>query len=145
MSELAVMTEEKCLSLLQGSEVGRVALCMPEGPQIFPVNFTVVDDAVIFRTTPYSVLGTHAWQTRLAMEVDHIDYERSAGWSVVISGPGTRVDAGPVLDDIVHRWNPQPWAAGTRPLYVRLRWDRISGRRIGDWTEDNELPLQRGS
>ena len=41
MSELAVMTEEKCLSLLQGSTVGRVALCMPEGPQIFPVNFTV--------------------------------------------------------------------------------------------------------
>jgi nitroimidazol reductase NimA-like FMN-containing flavoprotein (pyridoxamine 5'-phosphate oxidase superfamily) len=145
MSELAVMSEEKCLELLRGSVIGRVGLSMPDGPQIFPVNYSVHEDAVIFRTTPYSVLGTHAWQTRLAFEVDHIDYERQAGWSVVVSGPGSRIDAGPTLDEIVKQWNPRPWAAGTRPLYVRLRWDGISGRRIGDWTGEEELPAQRSA
>ena len=31
------------------------------------------------------------------------------------------------------RWahEPKPWADGTRPLYIRLRWREITGRRIG--------------
>lgn len=142
MSELTVLSEQKCLELLRGSRYGRVALCMPDGPQIIPVNFTVTEDSVIFRTTPYSVLGSHAWQTRLALEVDQIDEESEAGWSVVVFGPGTRIDAGHELDEIVEHWNPHPWASGTRPLYVRLRWDSISGRRLGDPT-DNRPPTQR--
>jgi len=144
MSELAVLPESKCLELLRADVIGRVALCTPEGPVMFPVNYSVYESSVIFRTAAYSVLGTHAWQTRLAFEIDHMDYERHAGWSVLVSGPGSRLDAGPVLDEIVHQWNPRPWAAGTRPLYIRLKWDTISGRRIGEgWTAENELPVRR--
>jgi hypothetical protein len=131
MSNVAVLAESRCLELLRGQVVGRVALCTPDGPQVFPVNFTVTDDSVVFRTTAYSVLGTHAWQTRLAFEIDQIDHERQTGWSVVASGPGSQVRPGPDLEDIVRTWNPDPWAGGTRPLYVRLRWDTLSGRRIG--------------
>lgn len=131
MSELTVLPESTCLELLRGGIVGRVGLCMPEGPQIFPVNYSVVEDSVVFRTTPYSLLGTHAWQTRLAFEVDHIETSDQTGWSVLVSGPGSRIDAGPDLDAIVKQWNPRPWASGTRPLYVRLRWDTVAGRRIG--------------
>ena len=58
---------------------GRVALCTDSGPQIVPVNYSVVEDSIVFRTTPYSVLGTYAWKTRLAFEVDHIDYEQRQG------------------------------------------------------------------
>jgi uncharacterized protein len=144
MSELAVLSEEKCRELLRAGVIGRIALCSPQGPQIFPVNYAVHEDAVVFRTTPYSVLGTSAWQTRLAFEVDHMDYERHAGWSVVACGPGSRLDPGPALDEIVHEWNPRPWVSGTRPLYVRLRWDSLTGRRVGEgWTHDNELPVRR--
>ncbi len=131
MSDVAVLSESRCLELLQGEEVGRVGLCTPDGPAIFPVNFAVAEAAVVFRTTAYSVLGTHAWQTRLAFEVDRIDPEKRSGWSVVASGPGSQVRPGPELDQIVHDWNPQPWAGGTRPLYVRLRWDSLTGRQIG--------------
>ena len=50
-----------CLSLLREEEVGRVAVCTSDGPRIVPVNYTVVDDdTLVFRTTPYSALGTHA-------------------------------------------------------------------------------------
>ena len=131
MSDVAVLSDSQCLELLRGEVVGRVALCTVDGPQVFPVNFTLTDDSVVFRTTAYSVLGTHAWQSRLAFEVDQIDTERRSGWSVVASGPGAQVRPGPELDEIVRTWNPDPWAGGTRPLYVRLRWDTLSGRRIG--------------
>ncbi|MEZ5096375.1 MAG: pyridoxamine 5'-phosphate oxidase family protein [Nocardioides sp.] len=110
--------------------VGRVALCTPDGPQIFPVNYAVHEQSIVFRTTPYSVLGTHAWQTRLTSEVDHMDHDAETGWSVLVSGPGSRVEPGPTLDEIVREWNPRPWAAGTRPMYVRLTWDSLSGREI---------------
>ncbi|HQR26774.1 MAG TPA: pyridoxamine 5'-phosphate oxidase family protein [Nocardioides sp.] len=132
MSELAVLSESTCLELLTTGTVGRVALCTPEGPQIFPVNYVVHDASVVFRTTPYSLLGAQAWQTRLAFEVDQLDHERRLGWSVLATGPGSRIDPGPTLDEVVHHWNPRPWAAGTRPLYVRLRWDALTGRRVGE-------------
>lgn len=130
MSELSVLSETMCLELLGAGVVGRVALCTPDGPLLFPVNYTVHDSSVVFRTTAYSVLGTRAWQSRLAFEVDHMDYEHQAGWSVLAVGPGSRIEPGPVLDEIVHHWNPRPWAAGTRPLYVRLRWDSLTGREV---------------
>ena len=131
MSDISVLSETRCLELLSGEEVGRVALCTQDGPQIFPVKFTLADGCVVFRTTAYSVLGTHAWQSRLAFEVDRIDTAQRSGWSVVASGPGSQVRPGPELEEIVRTWNPDPWAGGTRPLYVRLRWDTLSGRRIG--------------
>ena len=42
-------------------------------------------------------------------------------------------------------WNPRPWAGGAqRLLYVRLRWDELTGRRLGNgWTHENELPIRR--
>ena len=40
--------------------------------------------------------------------------------------------------------DPRPWAAGARELYVRLRWDELTGRRLGHgWTHDNEMPVRR--
>lgn len=131
MSELAVLSESECLERLTAGVVGRVALCGPEGPQVFPVNYTVHDGSVIFRTTAYSVLGALAWQTRLAFEIDHLDEESRSGWSIVAAGPGSRIDTGPERDEIVRHWNPHPWAAGTRPMYVRLRWESLTGRRVG--------------
>jgi hypothetical protein len=131
MSELSVLSAARCLELLQGGVIGRVAFCTPDGPQVFPVNYVVHDTSVVFRTTAYSVLGVHAWQTRLAFEVDDLDAGRQAGWSVLATGPGARIDPGPELDDVVRGWNPDPWAGGTRPLYVRLRWDSLTGRQIG--------------
>ena len=76
--------------MLMAGLVGRVAMCTPMGPHIVPVNYSVLDDTVIVRTTPYSVLGSHARGSILALEVDHFEYERHHGWSVVARG---RADA----------------------------------------------------
>jgi nitroimidazol reductase NimA-like FMN-containing flavoprotein (pyridoxamine 5'-phosphate oxidase superfamily) len=144
MYEPVDMPYEKCLELLSGGVVGRVALSLPDGPQIFPVNYSVVADAVVFRTAPYSILGTRAWSTRLAFEVDHIDYERQRGWSVVATGPGELVEDEEDLASIRSFWDPRPWAGGPRLLYVRLRWDSLTGRRLGSgWSSRDEMPVRR--
>ncbi len=138
------MSYEKCRELLAAGVVGRAAVCTPSGPRILPVNYTVLDDSVIFRTAPYSVLGTYAWNNQLAFEVDHLDYEQQAGWSVMATGRGSMIEDLRELETIRAFWEPRPWASGPRLLHVRLRWDELSGRRIGTgWTRDNEIPVRR--
>lgn len=131
MSESAVLTYDKCLDLLSTGIVGRAAVCTPAGPRIVPVNYSVVDESIVFRTTPYSVLGTYAWNTKLAFEVDDVDAETEHGWSVVALGRGSMVDDPTELAVIRSTWDPKPWATGVRLLYVRLRWDELTGRSIG--------------
>ncbi len=58
------LSQQECLQLLSHEEVARVAVCTPTGPHIVPVNYVVVDDAIVFRTAPYSVLGTVAGRRR---------------------------------------------------------------------------------
>ena len=125
------LSYEKCRELLSSDEVGRVALCTDDGPQILPVNYSLVADSIVFRTTPYGVLGTHAWNTRLAFEVDHIDHKRHEGWSVVATGPGAMVEEPDELAVIRTFRDPHPWAGGAaRLLYVRLRWTHLAGRQV---------------
>ena len=138
MSESTALTYDKCLELLSSGVVGRAAVCTPAGPRIVPVNYSVVEESIVFRTTPYSVLGTYAWNTRLAFEVDHVDVSTEHGWSVVATGRGAMVADATELALIRSTWDPKPWASGVRLLYVRLRWDELSGRVIGG-------PLQAAS
>lgn len=138
------LSTEDCHRLLCGGVVGRVAISTPTGPHIVPVNYSVVDDAIIFRTTPYSLLGTYGRNAQLAFEVDYFDYADHRGWSVLARGRGDTVSDPDEIQRIRDQWPPRPWAAGTRNLYVRIRWTEISGRRLGEgWTRDNEMPVRR--
>ena len=144
MSQPVELTLEECLELLEGGVIGRVALSTPVGPRIVPVNYTVYGDAVVFRTSPYSELGTYGWNTDLAFEIDHIDYEKHQGWSVVAIGRAALVEDPDELNDIRANWDPQPWAGGRRHLYIRLTWRDLTGRRIGsDWSPATMMPVRR--
>jgi uncharacterized protein len=125
------LSYETCADLLASRPVGRAALCTADGPRIIPVNYSVVDGAIIFRTTPYSVLGMHAWNSRLAFEVDDVDEEHGTGWSVVATGRGQMIEDADELARIRGLWDPRPWAGGQRWLFVSLRWDDLTGRRLG--------------
>jgi len=127
----AELTAVECRDLLQTREVGRVAVCTPRGPMILPVNYVLDGQAVVFRTAPYGVLGRHAWNGRVAFEVDHIDTATRSGWSVLATGTGGLVEDAEQLALIRAFHNPQPWAPGSRLLYVRVPWDELTGRRVG--------------
>jgi nitroimidazol reductase NimA-like FMN-containing flavoprotein (pyridoxamine 5'-phosphate oxidase superfamily) len=125
------LTVVECRDLLATREVGRVAVCTPKGPQIMPVNYSVDGASVVFRTAPYGVLGRHAWNGRIAFQVDHVDSDTRSGWSVLATGPGELVEDAEELALVRAFRNPQPWAPGSRLLYVRLVWDELTGRRVG--------------
>ncbi len=138
------LTVDECLELLSGGVIGRVALATPVGPRIVPVNYALYDDAIVFRTAPYSELGTYGWNNELAFEVDYIDYEKHQGWSVVALGRAQLVDDADELRAIRESWDPRPWASGQRNLYMKLVWRDLTGRRLGgDWDRSTMMPVRR--
>jgi nitroimidazol reductase NimA-like FMN-containing flavoprotein (pyridoxamine 5'-phosphate oxidase superfamily) len=132
--ELHELSERECEELLRSGVTGRVALCTPTGPQVLPVNYAVLDDAVVIRTSPYSRLGTYGRDTMLAFEIDGLDAEHERGWSVQARGRAEVVERREELDRIRDAGGPQPWAVGQRALHLRIRWTELSGRQLGgDW------------
>jgi hypothetical protein len=131
MKEPFDLSPTECRDLLGAGLVGRVAVCTPLGPHIVPVNYGVVDDSVVLRTSPYSVLGGHANGSIVALEVDQFDYEHRHGWSVVVRGRATAVTNAEELTRVRTALGPETWAAGQRNLYPRVPWSEISGRRLG--------------
>lgn len=132
MSNFAVeMSLAECVAALHSTDVGRVALATPSGPRIVPVNYGVLDDAVVVRTSAYSELAQHAIGAELAFEADDLDFSRHTGWSVVAHGVGSSVE-GDELARIRRVADPEPWAAGNRAFYIKISWHDLTGRRIGD-------------
>lgn len=125
------LSYRQCRTLLATSVVGRVAVCTRAGPRIIPVNHVVAGDSLVFRTTPYGVLGGTAWNSLIAFEVDDFDVEQRSGWSVVATGRGSLMEDADELVALRTFNDPNPWAPGHRLLYVRLAWDELTGRRVG--------------
>jgi nitroimidazol reductase NimA-like FMN-containing flavoprotein (pyridoxamine 5'-phosphate oxidase superfamily) len=144
MGQPIEMSDEQCRELLEAGLVGRVGICTPVGPHVVPVNYSVVDDSVVLRTTPYSVLGTQARGTLLALEIDEFDHERQRGWSVLARGRAEPITAAAELHHIRRTWEPNAWADGPRNLFLRLRWSELSGRRLGSsWNPVEHLSVHR--
>ena len=142
MPESHELSTHQCESLLRVGMVGRVAFSTPTGPHMVPVNYTVVDDAIVLRTSPYSLLGTHARNTMVAFGVDGFDHGLELGWSVQARGRMEMVTANQELDRIREVSDPRPWANGVRGLYLRLRWTELSGRQLGaNWNPVPDVPV----
>lgn len=138
------MSRTDCEELLRLGVVGRVAVSTPTGPHIVPVNYSVVDSAIVVRTSPYSLLGTHGRNAVLAFEVDEFDHEQQHGWSIVARGRAEVVSHPDELDHIRSVWGPRPWASGTRTLFLRIPWGDLTGRQLGGgWSPVAEMSLRR--
>jgi hypothetical protein len=141
MPSVTPLSSARCERLLRAGTFGRVAFRTPSGPEIVPVNYAVLDDAVVIRTDPVSLLARHSHGEPLAFEVDLVDYERWQGWSVVARGIG-QCFADDELGSSAHR--PRTWANGERATIVRLAWTELSGRRLGSGRDElSAMPVRQ--
>lgn len=77
----------ECLHLLRTGGVGRVAWQDDvEGLTVLPVNYRVIGDSVVFRTSAASTLACLTKPTKVAFQVDDIDHATAVGWSVLVRG-----------------------------------------------------------
>lgn len=117
----------ECRELLAAQRIGRVAFDDDSGPMVLPVNYALEGDTILFATGLSTVLAHHLQGRPVSFEVDDVDTETESGWSVVVRGLAEMVphDQMPASED-----RPRPWAAGPRPLVIRIRPHEISGRRL---------------
>jgi uncharacterized protein len=127
------LSPAECVELIGERGIGRAATCSPDGPRIFPVNFVVDKESIVFRTSSSSALGTLSPGSVIAFEVDGLDPDREQGWSVVATGRAERIDDEAEVERLRERGlEPRPWAVGLRRTYLRVTWTEISGRAVGE-------------
>jgi uncharacterized protein len=125
---LELLTEEECRALLCTQLIGRIAVSVGALPGIFPVNYTVVDDDIVFLTGEGLKLRAALENTVVGFEVDSLDPALDYGWSILVVGVAREVPA-----EEQERLGPvrvSPWAGGDRTHMVRIHPEMISGRRI---------------
>lgn len=126
-----VLPPKRCLELLSSTTVGRIAFAGKEGPVLLPLNYRVVDDAVVVRTSGSGTLGQLAGSdVEVVFEVDyHAPTARSA-WSVLVRGTARVVEDPQVLASVeVSR--VVSWVPGEHALVLSIPIDQITGRSVG--------------
>lgn len=128
-ADLLELSPWECRARLGTHGVGRISVSTAPGPAIVPVNYSVVDDAVVFRTAPDATPAA-AVGAEVAFEVDHIDEALSEGWSVLVVGRARRVTDPAAVRRLDEAAYTPPWPGGGRDLWLRIEPERITGRRI---------------
>ena len=132
---LEELTEAESLHLIEQAEIGRIGFSGRYGPLVLPVNYKIVDGAVVFRLAVGSSVGEDLRtgiadaEYKVAFEIDQIDPASRTGWSVMIQGAAHHIDD---EDEraVVLKAGIEPWAGGERDHFVRIKPTLISGRRI---------------
>ena len=123
------LSPAECRRLLAAGAVGRLGYSTANGPRIVPMNYTLVGERLIFRTTPDTEAGRCADGAQVAFEVDQVDEFLHAGWSVLVTGEADQITTRELqLLDVFQV--PDPWPAGERSLFLQLPLTALTGRRV---------------
>ncbi|MGC0419946.1 helix-turn-helix domain-containing protein [Embleya sp. AB8] len=122
--ELVEMTDPECQAHLVLQLVGRIAVLAGPDPFLLPVNYVMLGRDVVFCTAADSALARVTGP--VLFEVDEIVDAARIGWSVLIRGTA-ELDEDPA--DLPAA-DEGPWPAGRRDVCIRIRADRVTGRRV---------------
>lgn len=126
---LEQLSTAQCRGYLGASGVGRLVFVQPRGPVAIPVNYAMLGDDVVIRTSERASQAAGRGQRRVSFEVDHLDEALAEGWSVLVSGEA-RVVTDPDELAAAGALGIAPWAGGDRHAYIRIVTSDVTGRRI---------------
>ncbi len=130
---LEVIGSSECWQILAAQHLGRLAVCVADRPEVFPLNF-VVDHSgetrtLVFLTNPGTKVTGAVLGTGVTFEVDGADPMFHTGWSVVVHGRATEV-SGTEEQVAAERLALRPWGPAPKHTYLRLFPESVTGRRI---------------
>jgi nitroimidazol reductase NimA-like FMN-containing flavoprotein (pyridoxamine 5'-phosphate oxidase superfamily) len=131
LNGIVELTAVECRELLERRQgtVGRLAFVDGERPRIMPVNYCLQDARLLFRTTEGAKLDAARDRRPMAFEIDGIDDEARAGWSVVYAGQASVV-TDPTLVRLLDRLDLSPYPAGRTRHWVTVDPESVTGRRV---------------
>jgi hypothetical protein len=127
---LEELSTEEALTLLRGTDLGRIAFMTGEFPVALPVNYRFAEGAggewwLALRTRPDSVIDQAPMH--VALEIDGVDTVSRSGWSVLVRGRLHHVDPAPGTDHLV---DSEPWLDTDRDSWLLIQPVSVSGRRL---------------
>jgi uncharacterized protein len=129
-TRIQVMDRDECLAAVSGEHVGRLAVVHGNSPMIYPVNFALDGEDIVFRSDDGPKVSS-GMRSPVCFEVDHLNARTHEGWSVVMVGrleealPHHPQAWQRILDKPIESW------AGEKHHVFRIVADRITGRRVG--------------
>lgn len=123
---LGVLDESACLSLLGTRSIGRLGFSAGALPVVFPVNFVLDGESVVFRTESGEKLRAAEQGAVACFQADDIDPFSHTGWSVLVTG---RLG---VVGEDRGEWARSlplvPWGPARSGVFVELPVELASGR-----------------
>jgi nitroimidazol reductase NimA-like FMN-containing flavoprotein (pyridoxamine 5'-phosphate oxidase superfamily) len=126
---LEVLPDGECWELIAQEEIGRVAVLVDGAPEIYPINHTVWEGAILFRTDRGSKLRGIVQSPMVCFEVDGTSPAAKIGWSVMVKGRAVELTEG--AD--VARAAGEPlayWGQGEKSHWIKIEPRAVTGRRI---------------
>lgn len=121
------LSTEQAWELLEGSVLGRLAVCVDGRPDVFPLNIYAANGKILFRTTEGTKLVELACNDNAVIEAD--SFTSRVGWSVVAKGRArVLVDSAEI--EAADRSPLNSWIATVKTTYVEIEVAEITGRRF---------------
>jgi uncharacterized protein len=126
-THLQELDRDECVRMLRAKHLGRLGVVVGRQPLIFPVNYALDGENIVFRTDPGTKLHAAVGEA-VAFEIDDADNVYHAGASVLVVGTAELV---PEREhDRLHALPLGPWCPGRKATWVRIRPGAMTGRRI---------------
>ena len=125
---VVVLDDRQCWRILAAHKVGRLVTVIDSEPEIFPINYYVDGESVIFRSAEGSKMDLLALNKNVVFEVD--GWTDEGGWSVMVKGIAERITD----EDELARARKAPllpWIPTVKTIFVRVTPTiGISGRHF---------------
>ena len=129
-SQIERLGRAECLELLKTVPVGRIGITVGALPVILPLNFSLIDGSIVFRTVPGTKLAAATSGAVVAFEVDAYDKDEGSGWSVLVQGVASEIGDGLEKADLAWRIGG-PWGVAARAdRIVLISAEKVSGSRF---------------
>ncbi|UVJ41258.1 pyridoxamine 5'-phosphate oxidase family protein [Arthrobacter sp. CJ23] len=126
--EAEELDAEECWKLLRETGVGRLGVIADGRPDIFPVNYKVDGNSVVFLTGTGTKTRAIEEDAAVALEADAVSAEFGMAWSVIVKGKAIGNSSTEQTLDAVSR-ALFPWQGAGKDLLFRIVPDSVTGRR----------------
>lgn len=124
-SPISEIPDDSAWGYLASVEVGRIAVSTEDLPEIFPINFCLDGESIVFRSAPGTKLEKLAHNGHVVFEAD--GWNDEGGWSVIVKGIGALITDQDELAR-VKRAPLLPWVPTVKKIWVRITPSKITGR-----------------
>lgn len=134
------LSDEQCWERLRTQELGRLVTRVHDVLDIFPVNYVVDGDSVLFRTAQGSKLFELTINDEVLFEVD--DHTETDAWSVIVRGRAHPLDTSAEVER-ADGLGLKPWIPTLKYTYVRVEAASVTGRAFERAPEPDRYGVQQ--